>query len=368
MSITNTILRRLWHVTLIAAIVALPIATLHAEGVAQWGKQYAFVVQEDLELAHDFLVKVDVASGAVVQRFDVIENGFTYVAANTSRQKMYFVENSLDRLVELDIHSGTVQRYFVSGDPRGIAVTPDGSQVLVAQYDTDSLAVFDANNLSAGPVHVVSVGDRPIGVAVRPDGNIAYVSNAGSHSVSAVDLRVEPPVVADVSLVTPDHVTPNPLGIATSMDGNAVFVAMSNANAVAVLNTSALQPSYVADIPAFTTPIGIASNPASARAYVAAKASNVVQYLDYSAWPILTPHAPAVAGAEPYGIAVDRTGNRVLTLSIGAPAQPNNGRMSVFEAESGQLQWSLRLGYNRVMLGDFVIEEMDIPLLADGFE
>lgn len=40
--------------------------------------------------------------------------------------------------------------------------------------------------------------------------------------------------------------------------------------------------------------------------------------------------------------------------------------MSVFEASTGQLQWSLRLGFNRARFGDFVIEEIDLPLLVDG--
>ncbi len=143
---------------------------------------------------------------------------------------------------------------------------------------------------------------------------------------------------------------------------------VSNASAIAVLNTAALLPVYVDDVAAFSTPIGVASNPNSALAYAAAKGSNVVQYLNYAVWPILTPYAPAVAGTEPYGIAVDRTGSRVLTTGIGTPAAPNNGRLSVFEASTGQLQWSLRLGFNRALFGDFVIEEIDLPLLVDGFE
>ncbi len=350
---------------------ALVFTAVHAAAPAPqavWGKQFAYVVQEDLKEAKDYLVRVNVATGAVEQRIDAVENGMPYVAANTPLQRMYFIEESLDRLVELDIRTGIVQRYVVAGDPHGIAVSPDGSRVYVAQYGTDSLAIFDSANLAAGPMRTVPVGDRPFGVAVHPAGSVVYVTNPGSHSVSAVDVREDPPVVVHTSLVNGNHGTPNPLGIALSIDGGAAFVALSNASAIAVLNTSALLPVYVDDVAAFSTPIGVAANPNSALAYAAAKGSNVVQFLDYAVWPILTPHAPAVAGTEPYGVAVDRTGSRVLTLGLGTAALPNNGRMSVFEASTGQLQWSLRLGFNRALFGDFVIEEIDLPLLVDGFE
>lgn len=351
--------------------LALACAAAHAAAPAPqavWGKQFAYVVQEDLKEAKDYIVRVNVATGAVEQRFDAVENGMPYVAANTPLQRMYFIEESLDRLVELDIRTGVVQRYVVGGDPHGIAVSPDGSRIYIAQYADDTLAIFDTANLAAGPMRTVPVGDRPFGVAVHPAGTVVYVTNPGSHSVSAIDVRVDPPVAVHTSLANGNHGTPNPLGIAMSMDGGAAFVALSNASAIAVLNTTALLPVYVDDVPSFSTPIGVAANPNWALAYAASKGNNVVQYLNYAVWPILSPYAPAVAGTEPYGIAVDRTGSRVLTLGIGTPAAPNNGRMSVFEASTGQLQWSLRLGFNRAMFGDFVIEEIDLPLLVDGFE
>ncbi|MBK6729276.1 MAG: YncE family protein [Xanthomonadales bacterium] len=351
-----------------AVVAPVAAATGPDQPQAVWGKQYAYVVQEDLKEAKDYLVRVNVATGVVEQRFDVIENGMPYVAANTPLQRMYFIEESLDRLVELDLRTGVVQRYIVGGDPHGIAVSPDGSRVYIAQYADDTLAIFDTANLAAGPMRTVPVGDRPFGVVVHPAGTVVYVTNPGSHSVSAVDVREDPPVVVHTSLANGSHGTPNPLGITLSMDGGAAFVALSNASAIAVLNTTALLPVYVADVASFSTPIGVASNPNSALAYAAAKGSNVVQYLNYAVWPILTPYAPAVAGTEPYGIAVDRTGSRVLTLGLGTPAVPNDGRMSVFEASTGQLQWSLRLGFNRALFGDFVIEEIDLPLLVDGFE
>ncbi|MCC6561920.1 MAG: hypothetical protein IT478_11215, partial [Xanthomonadales bacterium] len=100
-----------------AVVAPVAAATGPDQPQAVWGKQYAYVVQEDLKEAKDYLVRVNVATGVVEQRFDVIENGMPYVAANTPLQRMYFIEESLDRLVELDIRTGVVQRYVVAGDP-----------------------------------------------------------------------------------------------------------------------------------------------------------------------------------------------------------------------------------------------------------
>ena len=72
-------------------------------------------------------------------------------------------------------------------------------------------------------------------------------------------------------------------------------------------------------------------------------------------------------GNSVIGVSVDGTGNRVLVQGDGTTAgDPNNGRLFVYEARTGQQQWTLRLGKGRALVGNVVLE--DDVLLRDGFE
>src|ERR1700756_2389036 len=65
--------------------------------------------------------------------------------------------------------------------PAGVAVTPDGSKVYVANEAVKgTVSVIDTatNAVSA----TVAVGSNPVGVAVKPDGRNVYVANKGSHT------------------------------------------------------------------------------------------------------------------------------------------------------------------------------------------
>jgi YVTN family beta-propeller protein len=66
----------------------------------------------------------------------------------------------------------------------GLAVTPDGRKVYVANIDSNTVAVIDraTNTVNA----TIAVGRAPQGVAVRPDGSTVYVANGASNSVSVI--------------------------------------------------------------------------------------------------------------------------------------------------------------------------------------
>ncbi len=74
----------------------------------------------------------------------------------------------------------------------GLAVSPDGKSLYVAQTGIDSVAQFDieptgALSLKSTPA-IGASGSRPIGVAVAPDGKSVYVANSFSNSVSQFDV------------------------------------------------------------------------------------------------------------------------------------------------------------------------------------
>jgi YVTN family beta-propeller protein len=75
----------------------------------------------------------------------------------------------------------------VGTNPQGVAVTPDGSKVYVANNGiTGTVSVIDtATNTVVGSPIPVNFG--PLGVAVTPDGSKVCVAKEGSESVSVID-------------------------------------------------------------------------------------------------------------------------------------------------------------------------------------
>jgi YVTN family beta-propeller protein len=83
-----------------------------------------------------------------------------------------------------------VESETVGNQPFGVAVTPDGSKVYVANEVSASVSVIDtATNTVVG---TIPVGNFPIGVAVIPDGSKVYVTDGASASVSrAASIAIE---------------------------------------------------------------------------------------------------------------------------------------------------------------------------------
>ena len=84
----------------------------------------------------------------------------------------------------------------VGMSPDGVAVTPNGKHVYVANASSNTVLVIRAatNTVVGLPI---KVGVQPIGVAITPDGTQAYVANFHDGTVSVIDTATKM-VVADV--------------------------------------------------------------------------------------------------------------------------------------------------------------------------
>jgi len=69
--------------------------------------------------------------------------------------------------------------------PAGIAVTPDGGRLVVADQQADAVSVID---VGTSAVHTIAAGHRPYGVALSKDGRTAYVTSQGGNDVAVVDV------------------------------------------------------------------------------------------------------------------------------------------------------------------------------------
>jgi DNA-binding beta-propeller fold protein YncE len=107
----------------------------------------------------------------------------------------------------------------LKGESGGVAITPDGKRLLVA--DGDALAVLDAERLAAGPPDppVEMIKDPEAGavyVAVTPDGATAFVSDERAARLSVVDLK-KGKVISQL----PQGLAP--VGLAVSGDGARLY-------------------------------------------------------------------------------------------------------------------------------------------------
>src|SRR5262249_42188023 len=73
----------------------------------------------------------------------------------------------------------------VGGDPRGVAITPDGTHAYVTNIRSNTVSVIDTATNTV--VATVPVGLSPFGVAITPDGTHAYVTNSFGNNVAVID-------------------------------------------------------------------------------------------------------------------------------------------------------------------------------------
>jgi DNA-binding beta-propeller fold protein YncE len=89
---------------------------------------------------------------------------------------------------------------FESGPVRPVALTPDGTRLLVCNIPDNRLEIFGVSGSGLTHLASVPVGMEPVAVAARNDAE-AWVVNHLSDSVSVVDLASTPPRVVRTLLV-----------------------------------------------------------------------------------------------------------------------------------------------------------------------
>jgi YVTN family beta-propeller protein len=136
------------------------------------------------EKDHDNVRRYDAATLDVEARAKF--RGHAVESALSDDGGTLFVTNSRrHRVVELDPGTLATRGHHATGKiPKDFRLAPDGTQLYIADYGSDTLSVV---TLSSGQRTAVEVGRRPRGVAVAPDGSRVYVVHMGSGTISVVD-------------------------------------------------------------------------------------------------------------------------------------------------------------------------------------
>jgi DNA-binding beta-propeller fold protein YncE len=143
------------------------------------------------------VLELDVASSTVTGSIDlaVAKSRVNHLALNGAGTLLYASSFTTGTVSEIDLASKSVTRLFiVGGEPQGMAVSPDGTELYVAdESGAGHINVYDivGNVLEASiPSGAMSSDGGPFGMAMSPDGAEVYVgvlTTGGPGLIQVID-------------------------------------------------------------------------------------------------------------------------------------------------------------------------------------
>jgi YVTN family beta-propeller protein len=196
----------------------------------------------------------------------------------------------------------------VGQSPQGIAVSPDGSMIFVANVESRFLSVI---NMVTPPLSAtIPMPGTPRYVAVSPDGHRAYV---GMYTGDGADSAVAVVDTASKAVSSVVASGPQPYALATGPNGD-VFVPNHGASDVSILDSANLK--FGPAVTVQPNPHGVAFAPSINRAYTANHESNSVSVIDLASNTVVD---TIPVGHSPHSVAVSPDG-RLLAAANYADA------------------------------------------------
>jgi YVTN family beta-propeller protein len=204
--------------------------------------------------------------------------------------------------------------------PDRLAVSPDGSRLLVPLNLADHAAVVD---VASGTVRYAKTGNYPYGAAITPDGTTGLVTSETSGKVSVIDLATGT-TTRDIVVGPP---LSHPEGIVIDPAGRHAYAALANADRVADidLRTQTLSRLLSTSRSAGdgTTPTALALDPKHDRLLAAESGADELTVFD-TRTGALAGRIPTAA--YPTDVQVSPDGKRVVWISgkgLGSGPNPN---------------------------------------------
>ncbi|MGB2808656.1 MAG: beta-propeller fold lactonase family protein [Sedimentisphaerales bacterium] len=194
------------------------------------------------------------------------------LVADNESKTLYVAEATAKQVAVFDIAAGKVTKVIsLPGEPTGLALAPDGSQLYVTGAVPNGW--IHVVNLQTGEVaDTLGAGHTPFAPVVSPDGKTLYVCNRFNNNVSVIDL-------ASRKELTSIPVQREPVAAAITQDGKFLFVANHlpagaadgdyTAAIVSILDTGAQKMIKTIEIPNGSNSLqGICIAPDGRHAYV----------------------------------------------------------------------------------------------------
>jgi len=198
----------------------------------------------------DVVYRYDWANGRAGRRDSLVlavkrrANGTRYpagLAVSPDGRTLYVAENIADSLAVVDIAAGTViQRFPTERYPYDVVADANGT-VYVSAWGGNTVSVFSpADGGRLRDAGTVRAARHPSTLMLNRDGTRLFVASGSTDHVAVVDTKTRSVVAR---LLDPPPAGPaegsTPNALALSPDGSRLFVAEADANAVAVFDLSA---------------------------------------------------------------------------------------------------------------------------------
>jgi YVTN family beta-propeller protein len=146
----------------------------------------------------------------------------------------------------------------VGKSPVQLALKPDGGELFVSNFQSDSISEITASTNEVGGSYMIGAG--PVRGIISNDNSTLYVSNFNSDTVAVYSID-------DGKLVGTVHVGSRPDAMALSPNQNFLFVADTAAGDVSVIRTAARQGAVLLTI----IPVGQQPNAIAVKAFLLRK-------------------------------------------------------------------------------------------------
>ena len=151
--------------------------------------------------------------------------------------------------------------------PQKLAVSPDGSQLLVPLNLANSAAIVNVN--ANDSIRYATAGSYPFGAAITPDGHTGLVTNEAAGTLSIINLSTG----ATMKTLAVGAPLSHPQGVIVDPTGARAYIAISASDQVAVVDLAAQAVERTLSVgrPAGlgTMPVAVALDPAGGRLFVA---------------------------------------------------------------------------------------------------
>ncbi len=238
-----------------------------------------------------------------------------YPAVTPDGGHVYISNYFLNNVAVIRTSDNSVETYVpVGSEPRGIAISPDGSRVFVANFGgADDISVIDTSTDTVIQTFPVPGADGMYDISITPDGRTLFAGQYYPNELWAIR-------ASDGAVLDTISVGSEPHGVAIGPEGDRVYVTNQLSGNLSIIDSS--DPSYLSEVagsPVSTapgsSPEDVAISPDGKRALVTsiAVAGNRVCAVDTVNIALITCLA---VGNDPWGIAITPNQRPIAGLSV----------------------------------------------------
>jgi YVTN family beta-propeller protein len=251
------------------------------------------------------------------------------VAVSPDGRTVYVANQSARILSVVDAATRKVTEVKLRNTPRFVAASRDGRKVYVSMYENDKtgsgVAVLDA--VARKVDRYLTTGQQPYALSVGPDGKVWVPI----HSSARVEIFAAGDEKVDGRIELP----PNPHAVGFSGDLMRAFTADHESNAVAVIDMRTRK--LLKTVPVSKAPHSVAVSPDGRRVLVAGYEADAVNLIDAVT---LERTGPFKVGDMPQSVAFAADGEHAYVVNEG------DDTISVLDGHSGKVTATVKVGHS----------------------